>query len=678
LAGRISSKAEKDLSRLLLAGSIGAKTPKSRLRKSIMVTIVLVVVIWGILVTVFYRYALREALDKEGVSNDVINDVITDFMILSTVGTVVAMVFVMIVAYFLSKAITDPVNKLIKGVSEMTRGNLDTFIELDSGGELGQLAASFNRMAEERKKVEEDLRSYTLKLEQQTTDLMRAEGELEKLVSTMNALVENVPMGVVLLDSDNRVVFANVMGDSCLRSLTGHGGGNRLTNIAGRPLKEFLVSPSNVMRREVEIAGHPKSVFAVAGRSIVQEDDVTGMVLVMKDVTKEKEIEARALSQERLAAVGQLASGIAHDFNNVLTCVIGYSEMLHGDPDLSPDSRNKAEAILQSGLRATELIGQILDFSRSTARELKVVDLGAFLRDFLKFMERIIPETIDVVIDSEPVEYKVKADITKLQQVLANLAVNARDAMPSGGRLGFGLIQYRQEEHEEPLFHDMFAGDWVILGVSDSGPGISPDILPHIYEPFYTTKDTGTGTGLGLAQVYGIVKQHGGFIDVKTKYDPVGGKGGTSFVVYLPIAGGQVEAALTEADVEMSRGRGETLLVVEDDKIVRYLLEKILVGAGYRTISASDGMEALKLFEIKENEIDLCITDVVMPEMDGIELSRELKKRKPTIKVIALSGYPLGIGEEEFNEAGVVELIQKPFQSRNVIESVQSALKTER
>jgi signal transduction histidine kinase/CheY-like chemotaxis protein len=432
------------------------------------------------------------------------------------------------------------------------------------------------------------------------------------------------------------------------------------------------------MRREVEIAGHPKSVFAVAGRSIVQEDDVTGMVLVMKDVTKEKEIEARALSQERLAAVGQLASGIAHDFNNVLTCVIGYSEMLHGDPDLSPDSRNKAEAILQSGLRATELIGQILDFSRSTARELKVVDLGAFLRDFLKFMERIIPETIDVVIDSEPVEYKVKADITKLQQVLANLAVNARDAMPSGGRLGFGLIQYRQEEHEEPLFHDMFAGDWVILGVSDSGPGISPDILPHIYEPFYTTKDTGTGTGLGLAQVYGIVKQHGGFIDVKTKYDPVGGKGGTSFVVYLPIAGGQVEAALTEADVEMSRGRGETLLVVEDDKIVRYLLEKILVGAGYRTISASDGMEALKLFEIKENEIDLCITDVVMPEMDGIELSRELKKRKPTIKVIALSGYPLGIGEEEFNEAGVVELIQKPFQSRNVIESVQSALKTER
>lgn len=653
------------------------KTPKSSLRKNIMATIVIVVVTWGIMATGLYQYALREALDKEGVSNDVIKDVMLDFMILSAGGTVVTLVLVMIGVYYLLKAMTEPVNKIIEGVAEMTRGNLDTVIELDSGGELGQLADSFNTMTMERKKVEEDLRSYTLKLEQQAADLMRAEGELEKLVSTMNALVENVPMGIVLLDSESRVVFANVIGDSCLKTLTGHGGGVRLTDIAGRPLKEFLVSPPNIMTREVEIAGHPKSVFAVAGRNIVQDGDVTGMVLVMKDVTKEKEIEARALSQERLAAVGQLDSGIAHDFNNVLTCVIGYSEMLQGDPALSPDSRNKAEAILQSGLRATELIGQILDFSRSTARELKVIDLGAFLKDFLKFMERIIPETIDVVIDSEPIEYKVKADVTKLQQVLANLAVNARDAMPRGGRLGFGLTHYRQEENEAPLFHDMVPGDWAILGVTDSGPGISPDILPHIFEPFYTTKDTGTGTGLGLAQVYGIIKQHGGFIDVKTKHNPAGGKGGTSFVVYLPVVGGQVEAALIEADIEMSRGKGETLLVVEDDKIVRYLLEKILGGAGYRIISASDGMEALKLFEIKKNEIDLCITDVVMPEMDGIELSKELKKRKSTVKVIALSGYPLGIGEEEFKEAGVVELIQKPFQARDVIAAVQNALKVE-
>lgn len=653
------------------------KPPKSSLRNNIMATFFMVVVIWGILVTGFFQYALRETLDRAGVSDAVIKEIVIDFTTLSTWGTIVATVLVLIVAFFLSKAITEPINKLIEGVSEITRGNLDTTIELAGHDELGRLADSFNRMTKERKRVEEDLKSYTLKVEQHAADLMRAEGELKKLVSTLNALVEHVPMGIVLLDSEGKIVFANDIGDGCLKTLTGHGGGDILSDIAGRPLKEFLVSPPNTMPHEVEIAGHPKAVFAVAGRNIVQDGAVTGMVLVLKDITKEKEVEARAFSQERLAAVGQLASGIAHDFNNVLTCVIGYSEMLQGDASLSPHGRYQAEAILQSGLRATELISQILDFSRRTASELKVIDLGAFLKDFLKFMERIIPETIDIVIDSEPVEYRVKADVTKLRQVLANLAVNARDAMPRGGKLGFGLSHYRQMEHEEPLYHDMSPGDWVILGVSDTGPGIPPDVLPHIFEPFYTTKDTGTGTGtgLGLAQVYGIVKQHGGHIDVRTKYNPGGGKTGTAFVICLPVAEGPVEADMMAAEGEISKGKGETLLVVEDDGDVRYLLEKILVEAGYRIISASDGMEALKLFEIKENEIDLCITDVVMPEMDGIELSRELKKRKPAVKIIALSGYPLGIGEEEFEEAGVVELIQKPFQARNVIEAVQKALK---
>lgn len=514
-----------------------------------------------------------------------------------------------------------------------------------------------------------DLVSVNERLQQEIKERKRTEEELKRLISTMNTLVDHMPEGVALFDAEHRIILSNDIGEKYLNILTPGKIKEVLTDILNRPLNDFLTYAPHVVWHEMEIDGHPGYVFELAGRTIAQNNTISGIVLVLKDVTEDRKLKERIHSQEKLAAVGQLAAGIAHDFNNILTGIIGFADMLLADSVLNDVDREMVEAILESGQRAAQLIRQILDFSRKSISEMKPIDLMPFLTEFSRFIRRTIPENIHISIDCRDGKYIALADPVKIQQVLTNLSVNARDAMPEGGELRFTLSHLRLTRADKPPIPDMPEGDWIALSVADTGAGITSEIIPHIFEPFFTAKDVGMGTGLGLSQVYGIVKQHEGFIDVKTEV----GKG-SLFIIYLPEIKAYADATDEKGEAFILKGRDECILIVEDNESVRNFIQSKLSKLGFKVFAASNGKDALRTFENKLNEIRLVITDLIMPEMGGMELSRILKSKNPSIKIIALSGYPIGLGKEDMLQAGIVEYIQKPFQGQTLIQSVCKAL----
>ncbi len=498
--------------------------------------------------------------------------------------------------------------------------------------------------------------------------LVKTEEELKKFVVTLNTLVEHMPEGVFLLNAEHRIALANPVAKEYLYAIAGAEVGDLLTHIKGLPVEEFLTSPQQLWH-DIELVGNPSRKFEIAGQPVEVEDTPGGLVFVARDVTEERSLADRIQSQDRLAAVGQLAAGIAHDFNNILTSIIGYTEILLLSDGLPDKTRQKIEAILHNGQKAAELIRQVLDFSRKSISEMRPIDLLPFLKEFLIFIRRTIPENINISLNCEPGQYSIKADPTKLHQVLTNLAVNARDAMPKGGAIAFGIETINVRPKKKSPFPNMSPGEWISLTVSDTGMGIPHESLPHIFEPFFTTKEVGKGTGLGLSQVYGIVKQHDGFIDVRSQ------KGsGSSFIVYLPAIKVKIKTPPMQERVHIPKGKGETILIVEDDTAVRDLIVKILHELNYNVIAAVNGNDAVNIFARYVHDIRLVLTDVVMPEMDGIELSRLLIKQKPSLRVVALSGYPLRISHEDLQKAGVVEWLQKPVQLQTLAKTISRAL----
>ena len=542
----------------------------------------------------------------------------------------------------------------------------------------------------ERKKAEDELRraheGLELRVKERTADLVllnerlqgeikvrkKVEEELKKLVSTLNTLVYHIPEGVALLDAEHRIVLLNSIGEKYLEAITGANIGDVLTDISGHPLEEFLVSASHKVWHELKIGSPSNFVFEIAGRTIVQNGVIGGMVLVLKDVTEERMLDDRVNSQERLAAVGQLAAGIAHDFNNILTGIIGFADILRTDYSLPYEEKEMVEAILQNGERAAQLVRQILDFSSKSLSEIQSINLMPFLKELSKFIGRTIPENIEIFIDCKPGEYIIEGDAAKIQQVFTNLALNARDAMPDGGKLRFALSRISIKPEDMLPVNDMPYGDWIAINVTDTGTGIHPDTLPHIFEPFFTTKGVGKGTGLGLSQVYGIVKQHEGHIHVTTEV----GKS-TAFNIYLPASRLKAGTSFTEEEIVMPKGQKETILVVEDNESVRNLIHKKLSKLDYRVLTAINGKDALSIFKDNQNDIKLVITDLVMPEMGGIELSKMVKATNPSVKIIALSGYSVDFKEEDLRKSGIEECMQKPFQNQKFIEVVSRVLKRE-
>lgn len=404
-------------------------------------------------------------------------------------------------------------------------------------------------------------------------------------------------------------------------------------------------------------------------------------IAIVRDITERKEMEERLRRQERLAAIGQLAAGIAHDFRNLLTTIILYAQLGLRAPGVPPALTSNLEIVIGEARKASDLVQQILDFSSRSLIERQSLGLADFVRDVIAILRRTIPENIHIAFEVGPGKFIVEADAGRIQQVLTNLALNARDAMPAGGTLRIGLQYLYLRPGVSPPLPEMVSAiqniqgspahsTWVCLSVADTGIGMTDTVRAHLFEPFFTTKEVGQGVGLGLAQVYGIVRLHDGYVGVETEM----GKG-TTFRIYLPASETEVEDIAEETPVA-PLGHGETILLVEDHTHLRAAGESILQELGYHVLTASNGREALAVFRANP-EIALVITDLVMPEMGGEALVYELKRLAPACRVLAITGYTMQVGVRTLKDAGFFDVVHKPFDTDTLAQVIYRALTEE-
>lgn len=465
----------------------------------------------------------------------------------------------------------------------------------------------------------------------------------------LEAIVNAVPLGVVVLDGNLKVLLANGAAHTHLACL-GAPVGQPLRELGGLPLVHLLAAGAG---ERVEVQGGLRT-FEVIASPIANVPNGPDWVLVIDDVTQGREVQQRAQMQDRLAAIGQLAAGIAHDFNNLLAVIVLHTQLGLLQTDVSPALRECLDTILAQAVRAGDLVQQVLDFGRRAVLERRPLSLGSFVAEQVRLLSRTLPENIAVAFDAGTAEYTVSADPTRLQQVIVNLALNARDAMRDGGELAFLLDSvYVREDGDGPI-PDLSSGDWVRLRISDTGSGIPAHVLPRIFEPFFTTKAP-LGTGLGLAQVHGIVKQHAGEIDV------ISVEGcGTTFALYLPAVTGVEVMPAPMAEDGLALGRGETVLVVEDDRAVRMALVASLEQLGYAPLEARHGREALAMLLRKPGEVAVVLSDMIMPEMGGLALLAAIKEHNIGVPLIFLSGHPMDHDPSAPDQNAYAGWLQKP------------------
>ncbi len=400
-----------------------------------------------------------------------------------------------------------------------------------------------------------------------------------------------------------------------------------------------------------------------------QDGVIVNFVAVKRDVTQEVELERQLQHASKMEAVGTLAGGIAHDFNNILQVVLGYGELLMLDGGNGDGPRPEVEGVVAAAQRGAELVQQLLTFSRKVESRLRPINLNREAEQAGRLLQCTIPKMIEISLELAQDLQGVNADPAQIGQVLMNLGVNARDAMPDGGRL---VIQTRNVVLDDEFCRrnvDVRPGGYVRLRISDTGVGMDRETLEHIFEPFYTTKGPGRGTGLGLAMVYGIVKSHGGHISCTSE---VGS--GTTFDVYLPMT----DASLTDAAVQGSREiaphGGETILLVDDEEMIRDFGRKLLEGEGYTVITAADGREAMEVYQRQRDRISLVLLDLIMPRMGGKACLEALLKIDPDLRVVISSGYSQDGGRDELTEAGARAFLGKPYATRDLLTTVRQVL----
>jgi PAS domain S-box-containing protein len=403
-------------------------------------------------------------------------------------------------------------------------------------------------------------------------------------------------------------------------------------------------------------------------------------LFAIRDITEQRrreeenaKLEEMLRQSQKLESIGTLSGGVAHEFNNLLTVVNGYSAFLINALEVGHPLRKYAEAILKAGEHGASLTAQLLAFSRKQMIQPRTLNLNVVLEDSAQFLRHLMGEDVELVIVLDPALGQVLADATQIRHILMNLATNARDAMPGGGRLTIETANFELHENSVSLPPDATPGWWVRLTATDNGIGMDEQTRKRIFEPFFTTKETGKGPGLGLAMVYGIVRQNRGWIEVKSDV----GRGST-FAIYLsrqdvPAAGAKPAAAGNTSVLKAS----QTVLLVEDQESVRSFASAVLTGRGYRVLSASDGAEAVRLTEQHSGKIHLMITDAIMPGMDGRELARRLAITRPEMKLLFISGY----AEELITDRGIVgyftAFLPKPFSPDQLLEKVQEVLAPE-
>jgi two-component system, cell cycle sensor histidine kinase and response regulator CckA len=492
----------------------------------------------------------------------------------------------------------------------------------------------------------------------------RAEAERDRLLARLRLHVERLPLAYVLLDADFRVAEWNPAAER----LFGFSRGEAL----GRSPFEFMVPPKaraqveSVLRRgrEGDMAAHGVNAVRTKGGEIItcewfntplwgEDGRFAGHLGLAQDVTERLRLEEQFLQAQKMEAVGRLAGGVAHDFNNLLTVINGSAAVLLRDLGGQAPAADSAQTILKASERAAGLTRQLLAFSRKQIVAPRVLDLNAVVADAEAMLRRLIGEDVVLATDLQPGLRAIRADPTHLGQVLLNLAVNARDAMPAGGRLSVATRDCEQ---------------YVLLAVADTGCGMTEEVRRHLFEPFFTTKGPGQGTGLGLSTVYGIVKQAGGHIEVESQPGM-----GTTVRVYWPRSEEAPAEGKRDEDGRAPRG-SETVLLAEDEDEVRALVRQVLMDGGYAVLEARDGAEALWLADRHGKPIDLLVTDVVMPGLDGRGLAERLGRRCPALRVLYLSGHTDDAVVRHGVSRDKAHFLQKPFSPVDLARKVREVL----
>jgi PAS domain S-box-containing protein len=518
------------------------------------------------------------------------------------------------------------------------------------------------------------------------TDRKRAEEALRETNETLRTLIQASPLGIAVLDAAEKVRIWNPAAERITgwrapdvlgKMIPGMSGGVRpdqFPALAQRALHGEAVTGAEIPgRRKGEI---PIELSVSMAPLRDARGAISGAMAVLADISERKsaelqksQLEEQLRQSQKMEAVGRLAGGVAHDFNNLLTAISGYAELLQGRFEPGNDIRGYVDEILKSSGRATQLTRQLLAFSRRQVLQPKVLDLNSVVQNMDGLLRRLIGEHIELTASLEPRLASVRADQGQIEQVIMNLSVNARDAMPNGGRL---IIETRNVDLDSG-YNDrhgrLRTGPHVLLAVTDSGHGMNPETQSHLFEPFFTTKEQAKGTGLGLATVYGIVKQSGG--DIWVYSEP--GKGSV-FKIYFPRIDEAPESASKDETRTRARRGTETVLLAEDSDVVRRLLRELLISNGYTLLEARHGLEALEIAQTFQGRIDLLVTDMVMPQMSGRELAAKLGPQRPEMKILFMSGYT----EDAIARQGVLDpgtaFLEKPFTPNSLAKKVRELL----
>ena len=401
---------------------------------------------------------------------------------------------------------------------------------------------------------------------------------------------------------------------------------------------------------------------------------VDKLVIVNRDITARKKLEEQLRQVQKMEAIGRLSGGIAHDFNNLLGVIIGYSEILQERLPSKDLLRESADEIVAAGKRAASLTRQLLAFSRQQVLEPKVLDLNEVVSDMEKMLRRLIGEDIELITNRDPMLGRVRTDQGQIEQVIMNLVVNARDAMPQGGKLVIATANTEMDETFVKRYpYPVQTGQYIVLTVSDNGVGMDAATKARVFEPFFTTKEKGKGTGLGLSTVYGVVKQSGGYID----FDSEPGEG-TTFRIYFRRVNEPVESEGLATEAQQPAREAGVVLLVEDEASLLRLTRNLLEMSGYTVLEAKDGNEALRISQEHAGAIDLLLTDIVMPGISGRALAHQLSQQRPDMKILFMSGYTgQGIGEKEYLERGDL-FLQKPVTRDTLTRKVSEAMRSRR
>ena len=579
------------------------------------------------------------------------------FIIIAAIFLSVAFVVLYMISDKLQKLISAPILKLSETMKQIS-GNADYTVRVEkkTEDEVGMLYEGFNKMLD-------GIQERDLKLAKASDDWRATFDATEEII--------------VLMDANYVVVKSNAACSSFL--------GRPLKDIINRSIEELFSSESDFFTREnlslltgnsdihsgKEVFIQTKGIWLDISISLIKDKDgkQQGAVLIIRDITRirtseteQQRLQEQLLQMQKMDSIGRLAGGIAHDFNNILASIMGYCELAMMKLPEDDQIRKHLGTIHESGKKAAALTRQLLLFSRKQPMEIKLMNLNIVIDSMTKMFSRLLGENISLKISTNKSLFNINADVSKIEQVIMNLVINAKDAMPSGGTISI------RTDNIELATDDLMKQSMVMLEVIDTGHGMTREIQEKIFDPFFTTKDLGKGTGLGLSTVYAIVTQHKGRIEVLSEPQK-----GSSFRIYLPATDAKTERITVKSQTTVNTGT-ECILIAEDDEQLRELTSSILIQAGYSVVAAADGIEAIDMFRQHGHKIHLALLDMLMPGKNGKEVYRSIKSIKPEIQALFMSGYTADIiSDNGILEEGV-ELINKPISNEELLMKIRQKL----